>query len=137
MAALSRTGLTPRKTRVVLSLTPLIDVVFILLVFFMLVSQFASWRHIDLTPQVSASSGSAGPSDLMVVDLAADGSIQVDGAPYETLAAALRVMAATTATRGPVEVRSEADVPIQAVVDSVEALAAAGYGDVRVQAERP
>ena len=35
----------PSKRKAVISLTPLIDVVFILLVFFMLSSSFLDWRH--------------------------------------------------------------------------------------------
>ena len=38
-----------RPTGRLISLTPLIDVVFILLVFFMLASSFLDWRSIDLT----------------------------------------------------------------------------------------
>jgi biopolymer transport protein ExbD len=37
-----------RRRRALISLTPLIDVVFILLVFFMLASSFFDWRSIDL-----------------------------------------------------------------------------------------
>ncbi|MFP4132454.1 MAG: ExbD/TolR family protein [Thiohalospira sp.] len=40
------TGAAPRRR--LISLTPLIDVVFILLVFFMLASSFMEWRLIDL-----------------------------------------------------------------------------------------
>ncbi|MGK0476314.1 MAG: biopolymer transport protein ExbD, partial [Oleispira sp.] len=36
------------KQRNLISLTPLIDVVFILLVFFMLTSSFVEWKFIDL-----------------------------------------------------------------------------------------
>jgi biopolymer transport protein ExbD len=39
---------TARRTRRLISLTPLIDVVFILLVFFMLASNFTRWRPIPL-----------------------------------------------------------------------------------------
>ena len=38
----------PRRRRSPISLTPLIDVVFILLVFFMLASSFLDWRSITL-----------------------------------------------------------------------------------------
>ncbi|MGD2117231.1 MAG: biopolymer transporter ExbD [Chromatiales bacterium] len=37
-----------RKPRRLISLTPLIDVVFILLVFFMISSNFMEWRHLSL-----------------------------------------------------------------------------------------
>ena len=41
-------GNSPRRRRALIGLTPLIDVVFILLVFFMLASSFLDWRAIDL-----------------------------------------------------------------------------------------
>ncbi len=40
-------GESPKKKNLI-SLTPLIDVVFILLVFFMLVSNFSTWQEIEL-----------------------------------------------------------------------------------------
>ena len=39
---------TPSSTKALISLTPLVDVVFILLVFFMLVSSFTSWQQVEL-----------------------------------------------------------------------------------------
>ena len=46
--------------RRMISLTPLIDVVFILLVFFMLASSFTDWRAITLdTPPAATRSGSS------------------------------------------------------------------------------
>ncbi len=43
-------AVTDGRRRALISLTPLIDVVFILLVFFMLPSSFLDWRAIDLDP---------------------------------------------------------------------------------------
>ena len=43
-----------QKKRPLISLTPLIDVVFILLVFFMLASSFLDWRSIDLSTPAAA-----------------------------------------------------------------------------------
>ena len=42
-------GQRASRRRALIGLTPLIDVVFILLVFFMLASSFLDWRAIDLT----------------------------------------------------------------------------------------
>jgi len=50
----------PHRRRSVISLTPLIDVVFILLIFFMLASSFMEWRALDLgTPVQTTSAGSS------------------------------------------------------------------------------
>ncbi|MDP7242489.1 MAG: biopolymer transporter ExbD, partial [Rhodospirillales bacterium] len=69
-----------RPTGRLISLTPLIDVVFILLVFFMLASSFLDWRSIDLT--VSSGVGEA-TSDkrAILISLRSDGSIVVGSEP--------------------------------------------------------
>lgn len=58
-----RLAVRPAGRRPLISLTPLIDVVFILLVFFMLASSFLDWRAIDLdapaTPGIAASAEGA------------------------------------------------------------------------------
>ncbi len=62
-----------------ISLTPLIDVVFLLLIFFMLASTFAQFRKIEFN------TGQAGPAaqpiapGTAVVMLHADGTISLDG----------------------------------------------------------
>lgn len=61
-----------QRRRQIISLTPLIDVVFILLVFFMLASSFLDWRAIDLnTP--SESSGTSSLEGALLVELRPDG----------------------------------------------------------------
>ena len=68
-AALSKaSGLSNRsaRKRPLVSLTPLIDVVFILLVFFMLATSFLDWRAIDLDAPVQAAAGNAADNALLV-----------------------------------------------------------------------
>lgn len=48
-----------QRRRALISLTPLIDVVFILLVFFMLASSFLDWRAIELTAPGRAAAGTS------------------------------------------------------------------------------
>jgi biopolymer transport protein ExbD len=60
----------PRRRRLI-SLTPLIDVVFILLVFFMLASSFMEWRLIDL--QLGGDGGGEVDPSAARVQLTADG----------------------------------------------------------------
>ncbi|MBP5857541.1 biopolymer transporter ExbD [Marivibrio halodurans] len=60
-----------RPRRALISLTPLIDVVFILLVFFMLASSFLDWRSISLeTPR--ASSGGGAMEGAVLLEIRAD-----------------------------------------------------------------
>lgn len=56
----------PRRRRALISLTPLIDVVFILLVFFMLASSFLDWRAIELNAPGEAAAGSSMEGSLLV-----------------------------------------------------------------------
>ena len=60
-----------RRKRSLISLTPLIDVVFILLVFFMLASSFLNWRAIDLNPPKKAGADAA-MTGAMLVEVRAD-----------------------------------------------------------------
>lgn len=62
---------TDGRRRALISLTPLIDVVFILLVFFMLASSFLDWRAIDLDPPARAGAASA-LTGAMLVDVRTD-----------------------------------------------------------------
>ena len=69
---------SPAPTRHGISLTPLIDVVFILLIFFMLASSFSDWQGM----QVNLGSGESIASDtpeLLVLEIRADGAWQLDG----------------------------------------------------------
>lgn len=71
-------SLLASKPRRRISLTPLIDVVFILLMFFMLTSSFVQWREIDL-PQASVSQQSqiANDSEPVFLRLYSNGAISV------------------------------------------------------------
>jgi len=62
-----------KRRRALISLTPLIDVVFILLVFFMLATSFLDWRSISLNPPAA---GASFPSvkGAMLVEIREDGS---------------------------------------------------------------
>jgi len=58
--------IAPRKRRNIISLTPLIDVVFILLLFFMLSSSFIRWHQINLQ---SASSSESQTPELRILKI--------------------------------------------------------------------
>lgn len=56
---------TSRSAKI--GLTPLIDVVFILLLFFMLTSQFVKWREVDLSNSGSSATSSLKPLRLQLL----------------------------------------------------------------------
>lgn len=76
----------PRRRRHSISLTPLIDVVFILLLFFMLATNFTDWREITLATGTTASGEQQAPP--AIVHVAADGTLRYDGATRSVAALA-------------------------------------------------
>ncbi len=124
---------TPRRRRNLVSLTPLIDVVFILLVFFMLATSFLDWRSIamDLPGQGGEVSGE--PTAL-VVRIGADAAVQLDGAPLEGLEE-LEQAVSSALQQEPdrlVIVRPADSVRLQQITRVVERLQSAGAVQMRL-----
>ncbi|MEQ9519696.1 MAG: biopolymer transporter ExbD [Parvibaculum sp.] len=119
------------RPKIFLSLTPLIDVVFILLIFFMLVSQFSDWRKIELIPQAGLSAVLLAEEKSSSLRLRNDGLFVLNG---ETVGE-LRTAVAHLVSWGRDEVivlSSEDLVEIQRVVDTIEALNTAGLTKVQL-----
>ena len=71
----------PSQEEISVNLTPLIDVVFILLLFFMLSSNFMHWRQISLS---SANQTENTPDEILVVRVESDaGRVTHDGKTYQ------------------------------------------------------
>jgi len=118
-----------RGRRRLISLTPLIDVVFILLVFFMLASSFLDWRSIDLDAPGPAAA--APPLEgALLVEIRRDG-LRLSGERLSLDALAARVarrMQAKPDQR--IAVKPSPGVPLQAAVDVLDRLGAAGATDL-------
>lgn len=125
---------SPRRRRLV-SLTPLIDVVFILLVFFMLASTFTQWRAMELAVPAEATAPDPDQPAPLVVSVVADG-LRLDNEPLSLDALVERVGAAVDAEpeRG-IIVRPGDDVRLQRVVTVMERLNAAGGTRISLQRE--
>ena len=81
---------------VTISLTPLIDVVFILLIFFMLASSFLDWQQVEVSG-LQPGAGSPAPAETRPVMVELDDSgVLVDGSPVDGagLTAVLQALAA-------------------------------------------
>jgi len=117
------------KRRAPISLTPLIDVVFILLVFFMLASSFIDWRAIELGAPAQAVSGTSMEGALLV-EVRADGlRLSGERMSLEALAARVRERLAVRADRT-VLVKPAPGVPLQAAVDVLDRLASVGVTEL-------
>jgi len=118
------------RPKLVLSLTPLIDVVFILLIFFMLASQFVDWRQIKLTPQAQFS-GAVSEEQTLSLKLRNDGSFVLGDQAVEGLQPAIAALISHGKDRT-VFIEPEEAVEIQSVIDVIEALNASGFTKVQL-----
>ena len=124
MPPLSERGRPPAR----ISLTPLIDVVFILLVFFMLASNFFDWRAIPLQ-----SGGSGAGSEMrgaLLVEVTPRGA-RLAGEVLPLPALAARLLARRDEDpEMPVLIRPRGGVETGALVAVLDRLAAEGVGDL-------
>ncbi|WP_290539213.1 MULTISPECIES: biopolymer transporter ExbD [Alcanivorax] len=111
-----------------ISLTPLIDVVFILLVFFMLATRFGQFY--DLPVNVQPADSINKPDDKwLVVEVEADGDLNLNGVSFTPDAVADRLDTAKTK----VWVTVHADASLQQALAAVDAIKAAGVKDVQLE----
>jgi biopolymer transport protein ExbD len=106
------------------SLTPLIDVVFILLVFFMLVSSFVEWRTVavDTPPPVSMGAAEEA-SEALRLQVFPAGRLVLDGeaATLDAVESHVRSLPAPTVAVMPMD-----GLKLQGLVTVLDRLAAAG-----------
>ncbi|MGC8201086.1 ExbD/TolR family protein [Aliiroseovarius sp. PTFE2010] len=117
-------ALAPRRRSRQPSLTPMIDVVFLLLVFFMLASRFGADASIQIEGGAARAGNYEGPPRL--VDVYPEG-VRLNGSDIRepSLAKQLRDL-----MRGPSDVivlRARDNADVQRVVTVMEALGAAGF----------
>ena len=122
------TGLrnTAREKR--LSLAPMIDVVFLLLVFFMLASQFGRDRMVPLA-MTGAGGTYQGPPRLVLVT--AEG-LRLNGVPMETEALAAQLGQLTRETSDAIILQPDASASLQHLMDAAGLLTGAGFTGLTV-----
>ncbi|TCM85251.1 ExbD/TolR family protein [Rhodovulum steppense] len=114
---------TPRRIRRP-SLTPMIDVVFLLLVFFMIAARFGPFSGLELIPATAAPTEWQGPPRLVEV---APGGLRLNGVAMDLPALAAALGRLTGSPADPVLIRPRDGVALQALVDAMEELAGAGF----------
>jgi biopolymer transport protein ExbD len=109
-----------------ISLTPLIDVVFILLVFFMLATSFTDWRPITLATGTSEAPAGETPPAVVRVDV--QGGMNYDGNRYDN-ARRLAQRLNTARQNGDISaviVQPDAEATLGVTVGALDALSGAG-----------
>ena len=118
------------------NLTPLIDVVFLLLVFFLVATTFADQEvEMDLELPKASEGESQGDDHLLVIDVAADGRTFVEGREVGT--EALRQKLSAAAERDPereVLIRGDGRVDLERIVAALDACRMASLRRVSIAA---
>ena len=113
---------------------PLINIVFLLLIFFMLAGTLSASDLFEVAPPESASEEPAGESEMVVL-LAADGRLALDGRHVAESDLRQQVAARLKASPG-IHVRLKADgaTTAERVIDIMEMLRAAGVAELTLLA---
>lgn len=113
-----------------IGLTALIDVVFILLIFFMLASSFIDWRAIELKLPPAADAGAAGGLPL-IVSMENGGALWLEGERIARTDLGMRLAERLSEDDGyPVLVRVAGNVPLQRTIEVLETVTEAGARNV-------
>ena len=123
-----------QRSRQELNVAPLIDVVFLLLIFFMLASTFIEPNAVD----ISLSGGNAQTSttvDPLVVELTPDGLVRLNGLrlSFEQLTIEIAARIKGDPSRV-VTIRAGAETPVQNLIDVMDQVRSAGTNNLRLSA---
>ena len=119
------------RPRTLIGLTPLIDVVFILLLFFLLASSFLEWHTIKLTTPATQGMTGGSTDGAVLIRLGSNGGLDMNGHPVliDELTAKLSQFL-TSNPEQKILVRPAKGVPLQPVVRVLDAVQEAGGSNV-------
>ncbi len=124
------------RRQITLSVTPLIDVLFLLIIFFMLTGTFKRVGELELAlPESSTSAPQTGESSANEVELVAmtNGTLSLDGQPVDkaTLLSALSALHAADSERR-VRVNAEAEVQHGEIVFLLDQIRESGFAGAAI-----
>ena len=120
----------PRPVRRV-SLTPMIDVVFLLLVFFMLVARFGIDRPVPVT--IGTGGGSwEGPPRLVEIG---ETGVRLNGVPLEMQPMLVELVGLTASGSDPILIQPDPGVDLQRLIDVMTVMREAGFEALAVVGE--
>tara|TARA_R110001592_G_scaffold357416_1_gene660573 strand:+ start:135332 stop:135760 length:429 start_codon:yes stop_codon:yes gene_type:complete len=118
--------LSAAKRSKAISLTPLIDVVFILLMFFMLTTSFIKERQIELSSPVASANQALNAPQLLWLDRL--GSLRLESPKSQLLVD--KVILTRIDSDQPVVIRPAADADIQGIVSTLARLKGLGIEEL-------
>lgn len=124
-----------------INLTPLIDVVFLLLIFFMVSTTFTKETHLKLDLPEAEGQPAPEPADKLEVLITAEGGYAVNG---ETLVnSQMKTLLAAIEAKGqgnkdlPFVITADASVPYEKVVQVMDAAGRLGYSKLSMTTKNP
>ncbi|HEY5739975.1 MAG TPA: biopolymer transporter ExbD [Gammaproteobacteria bacterium] len=128
------------EEEVSINLTPLIDVVFLLLIFFMVSTTFDTTSQLEIKLPEASENPAPEPSRQLNLLIDADGSFFVNareltGTDSATLRAAL--VRALEGQRLPIVIQSDANSPVQSLVTAMDVVGQLGLKQVSIATTRP
>ncbi|MFW1677795.1 ExbD/TolR family protein [Pontibacter sp. JAM-7] len=130
-----------KPEEVSVNLTPLIDVVFLLLIFFMISTTFTKETHLEIDLPEASGEKSVDQDLVLEVLIAADGQFSVNGAVLvnaqaDTLSRALRELAGDNREL-PLIITADAQTPHQAVVTAMDVAGKLGFTKLSITTQEP
>lgn len=132
---------TGQRDELELNITPLIDIVFLLLIFFMVSTTFQTESQLRVQLPEASDDQAPDPRDPLELVVSAEGQYAVGGRELsdnqiETLIRALRDIAGDDRER-PLVIRADARAPHQAVVRAMDASSRVGLRNLSIATSRP
>ncbi len=123
------------------NLTPLIDVVFLLLIFFMVSTTFTEQTHLSIDLPEAVGEPRPDSADRLDIIIGADGAYSVNGQALvnnkpETLRSALQKLSAGN-TSLPLSITADARTPHQSVVTAMDAAGQLGFSHLSINTREP
>jgi len=126
------------RSKLGINIAPLIDVVFLLLVFFMLTTSFLEQESIILNLPEKTSAAATDADEPLVIEIADNGALFLDGEPIDMddLTAALRGQLPHVPGNA-VWIRAAREVPVQRTIEVMDRIRAAGSENIKFVSRVP
>ena len=121
-----------QRSKQELNVTPLVDVVFLLLIFFMLASIFIEPEAVDLMLEGGESATEA-PAESLEVQVTTDGTIRLNGLRLSLGQLSTEIAARIKGDQErSVTIKADAEVPVQVLVEIMDQVQSAGVDNLRL-----
>lgn len=130
-----------RREEVNVNLTPLIDVVFLLLIFFMVSTTFTKESHLEIDLPESSQEVTQELPQVLEIVINAEGNYSVNGQPLvntnpKTLRQALRKSIENNDEKPPLIITADANTPHQSVVTAMDVAGSMGFSKLSITTKR-